>query len=375
MSTVKTDDRTAGPRRTRADAAALWRNAQPCVSHPFLKENRIRPFAGVRVHESSLVIPLYSPKFKGIANLMLIDAKGRVSRLISWFEAGVTYFAFGTKADLARTKTIYICEGWTNGWTIHDATGSVVIGPDCGSELITVAKSYRRGYPRAHMVICAINERWTYVNRPGGLVRNLGLDWAVAVANRVGGSLAVPDFADLKGKPTGFNDLRLREGSEAVLRWLKPGNARHAQTRAEAHDVIERVCSARLPGPDGASLAVDAVVAQVVRGWSPESRRKSKAVKAAIRLLGTAGLKVEDGRVLLSNKECWLHERLGQWWPDRRWLSLLRELSDVRPTKPKYFARGLTSRATSVPLCLFSLPKEKSTNAVAATEGQNGSAK
>ncbi len=371
MSTAKTDDRTAGSDGTPAGAAALWRNARPCVSHPFLDENRIRPFTGVRVHESSLVIPLYAPKSKGIANLMLIDAKGRISHLIPWREAGVTFFVFGKTADLKRTNTIYICDGWANGWTIHDASGSVVVGPSWRSDLFEVAEWCRRRYPKARLVICANNERWTYVDRFVHLVRNLGLDWAQSAAKRVGGSLAIPDFADLEGKPTGFNDLRLREGSEAVLRGLNPENARYARTRAEAHDVIDRVCSARLPGPDGASLAVGAVIGQVVRGRSAKSRRESKAVKAAMRLLGTAGLKVEDEHVLLSNKEGWLHEHLGKRWPDRRWLSLLRELPDVEPTGPMYFAPGLTSRATSVPLCLFSLPQETATeNSVAARQGQ-----
>ncbi len=376
MSTAKTEDRTAESRRTRADAAALWQNARPCVSHPFLDENGIKAPRNVRIHESSLVIPLYSLKNRSvIANLMLVNAKGRVSYLIRRLEAEVTHFAFGKKADLQRTNTLYICEGWTNGWTIHDATGSVVLGPDSGSELITVAESYRRGFPKARMVICAINERWPYVDQFGHLVRNLGLDLAKSAAKRVRGSLAIPDFGDLDGKPTGFNDLRLREGSEAVLRWLKPGNARYAQTRAEAHDVIERVCSARLPGPDGASHEVGAVIGQVVKGGSAKSGDKSKAVKAARRLLGTAGLKVVDGHVLLSNKECWLHERLGRWWPDRRWKSLLRELPDVESTGPEYFSRGLTSRATSVPLWLFSLPEKTSANAVAAPQAQAGPSK
>lgn len=374
MSTAKTDDRTAGSDGTPADAAALWRNARPCVSHPFLDENKIRPFTGVRVHESSLVIPLYSAK-RRFANVMLIDAKGRVSHLIPWREAGVTYFLFGTKADLARTKTICICDGWANGWTIHDASGSVVVGPSWRSDLFEVAESYRRAFPKARLVICANNERWSYFGWFGHLERNLGLDWATSAAKRVGGSLAIPDFADLEGKPTGFNDLRLREGSEAVLRWLNPENARYAQTQAEGHDVIDRVCSARLPGPDGASLAVGAVIGQVVRGRSAKSRREAKAVKAAMRLLGTAGLKVEDEHVLLSNKESWLHERLGKRWPDRRWLSLLRELPDVEPTDPRYFARNLTSRATAVPICLFSVPQETSPNSVAAPQVQAGPAR
>lgn len=373
MSTAKTDDWTAGSRRTPADAVALWQNARPCVSHPFLDENRIRPFAGVRVHESSLVIPLYSLKGDGIANAMLIDGEGGISYLISGLEAEVTHFLFGTNADLKRTNTIYICEGWTNAWTIRDATGSVVIGPSpWSSDLLTVAKWFAGRYARASFVICADNERWSYFDRRGRLVRNLGLEWAKSAAKCVGGSLAIPDFVDLEGKPTGFNDLRLREGSEAVVRRLDPRNARYAQTRAEGHDVIDRVCSAKLPGPDGTSQTVDAVLVQVARGRSAKFRREAKAVKAAIRLLGTAGLKVEDGRVLLSNKECWLHERLGMRWPDRRWLSLLRELPDVEPTGPKYFARNLTSRATAVPLCLFSLPQEASTNPVAASQGQAG---
>lgn len=355
MKTVEDDDWTAGSERT---PAALWQNARPCVSHPFLDENRIKAPRNVRIHESSLVIPLYSLK-GGIGNLMLIDAKGRVSYRIKWaLEAEVTFFVFGKTADLARTKTLYICDGWANGWTIHDASGSVVVGPSWTSDLFEVAEWCRRRYPKAHLVICANNERWTYVDRFGHLVRNLGLDWAQSAAKRVGGSLAIPDFADLEGKPTGFNDLRLREGSEAVARRLKPGSARYARTRAEAHDVIDRVCSARLPGPDGASLAVGAVIGQVVRGRSAKSGDKSKAVKAAMRLLGTAGLRVVGEHVLLSNKEGWLHERLSMRWPERRWKSLLRELPDVEPADPVYFARGLTSRATAVPLCLFTLPQE-----------------
>ncbi len=374
MSTAKTDDGTAGSRRTPANAVALWRNAQPCESHPFLDENRISPFTGVRVHESSLVIPLYSLK-GGIANLMLVDAKCRISYLVGGLEAETTFFIVGTTADLNRTNTLYFCEGWANAWTIHDASGSPVVGPlPWRSDLLTVAKWFAGRYPKARLVICADNERWSYFDRRGRLVRNLGLDWAKSAAKCVGGSLVIPDFVDLEGKPTGFNDLRLREGSEAVVRRLDPRSARYAQTRAEGHDVIDRVCSARLPGPDGTSQTVDAVLAQVARGRSAKSRREAKAVKAAVQLLGTAGLKVEDGRVLLSNKECWLHERLGKRWPDRRWLSLLRELRDVEPTDPKYFARNLTSRATAVPLCLFSLPQEASTNPVAASQGQAGPA-
>ena len=36
-----------------------------------------------------------------------------------------------------------------------------------------------------------------------------------------------------------------------------------------------------------------------------------------------------------------------------RWKSLLRDLPDARPTRPKYFTKSLTSRATSVPLRLL----------------------
>ena len=39
--------------------------------------------------------------------------------------------------------------------------------------------------------------------------------------------------------------------------------------------------------------------------------------------------------------------------PNGRWKSLLRDLPDTRPTRPKYFTKSLTSRATSVPLRLL----------------------
>ena len=335
----------------------LWdESAEPDVSHPFLERNEIPASQYVKALDDWLVIPLYAGS-KHPSNLLLIDPEGQ-TRFPPGCEIRQTYFVFGSAAAVKRTKTIYLADGWPNAWTVHQVTGSLVIGPAERSEFIPVAQLLRGWFPKARMVVCAVNERWSYFERGGWKIPNPAVDLARRVAERVNGRLVFPDFVDLDDRPTGFNDLRLQEGRRAVVASLDPKDDRAllARSRLRGHDVLDRVCFTVLPDAGDGGRNLGAVLTRVVRGLSARPDHPPEDHKAAIQVLRHAGLVVKGKHVFLSNRGSSLNALLEKRWPNRRWMSLVRELPGVRPTaSAKYFNPNLISRATSIPVSLLQL--------------------
>jgi len=111
------------------------------------------------------------------------------------------------------TLHVVICEGYATGATIHEATGwPVMVAFDAGN-LAAVAAMVRARMPKAVLVLAADNDQYP---RDDGAVRNTGVDAATAAAKECGGILAVPQFSDLKDRPTDFNDLAAAAGIEIV---------------------------------------------------------------------------------------------------------------------------------------------------------------
>ena len=332
----------------------FWgKEARPCKGHPFLAKMGIGDPGGVRVIGETLVIPMRTTR-DWLVNLQLIDPDGRIEYLPG-AEVKGTYCDFGSKSALQRTNTIFICVAWANAWSIHDATESVTIAVFSRSELIPVATRLRGLYPRARLVFCADNERWAHVEQEGLIFPNPGVLAAFEASEHAGGQFVVPDFQDLDGRPTSFNDLRQREGREAVIRWLDPNQTMYAKDYLEGHDVLDAVCRARFPDSDasGQHVRAGALLCRVVDGLANTTESGTRGGLEAARLLRGIGLQVAGDGLLVANRGGWLHERLEDRWPDGRWKSLLRDLPDARPTRPKYFTKSLTSRATSVPLRLL----------------------
>ncbi|MYA41495.1 MAG: hypothetical protein F4Z31_07070 [Gemmatimonadetes bacterium] len=354
---MRTTRAKPAPQWTPASIQRLWdERAGPCDSHSFLERNEIPPSQYVKALDDWLVIPLYAGS-KHPGNLLLIDPEGQ-ARFLPGCEIRRSYFVFGSAAAVKRTNTIYLVDGWPNAWTIHKVTGSLVIGPAKRSEFIPVAQFFRRWFPEAKLVVCAVNERWSYFERGGWEIPNPAMNLATRVAERVNGRLAFPDFVDLGGKPTGFNDLRLREGPRAVAASLDPKDLRTllARFRLQGHDVLDWVYEAELSGTVDIGRNLGDVLTRVVRGLSAQADRPPEGYKAAIQVLRHAGLLVKGKRVFLSNGGSSLNALLEKRWPNRRWMSLVRELPGVRPTaKAKYFNPNLISRATSIPVSLLQL--------------------
>ena len=110
------------------------------------------------------------------------------------------------KADSAAHEGILIvCEGFATGASIHEATGQpVAVAFDSGN-LEPVAKSLRKLYPDAALIVAADDDHQTEGN-PGRKAAN-------GVAKAVGGVVVVPMFpADRPDKATDFNDLHQLAG-------------------------------------------------------------------------------------------------------------------------------------------------------------------
>lgn len=121
---------------------------------------------------------------------------------------------------------VAFCEGYATGASIHDATGwCVVVCFDAGN-LVTVAEEFRVNLPTTEFVIAADNDRWSRM----GEIENPGVHFANRAAHAARARVVVPEFDDLDGRPTDFNDLAQREGIDVVQRQLMPPPPREERT-------------------------------------------------------------------------------------------------------------------------------------------------
>lgn len=116
-------------------------------------------------------------------------------------------------------STMYLCEGYATGASIHMATGqAVIIAFDCGN-MERVATASKELFPQAKIIIAADDDRWK--TKKDGSPHNPGVEHAKAVAARHGMQIVTPAFRDLSTRPTDFNDLHVLEGIDAVRGQVK----------------------------------------------------------------------------------------------------------------------------------------------------------
>jgi len=175
--------------------------------HPYLKKKGIGPVPGLKqADDGRLMVPVMN--FENVLHgLQFIDDQGEKRFLTDTKKKG-HFFQIGEPGE-----TIYICEGFATGASIHQTTTEAVfVAFDCGN-LRPVAEAIRQRWPDIEIVIAADNDQFKEKNP--GLIH--GREAALAVNAR----LAVPEFRDLTGEPTDFNDLANREGVYAVLEQLE----------------------------------------------------------------------------------------------------------------------------------------------------------
>ena len=215
-------------------ANLLWKDATPIEGdgHPYLQRKGIQAH-GLRIADWP-VRNREGEVFRHIAGTLVIpimDSKGKIVSLQGVFPD--IDKAFGRDKDflvggrkrgcffvIGRPATggvVCFAEGYATAETIHQATGWCVVVCWDAYNLPHVAKEWRALLPAGNFVIAADNDQFT-VRTPDkpNIVENPGLTYGRQAAAGVGARLVFPEFADLDGKPTDFNDLAQREGIAAV---------------------------------------------------------------------------------------------------------------------------------------------------------------
>lgn len=203
-----------------AQANTIWESATELEGdeHPYLKRKLVKSF-GLRIgrfrnQDGALLVPIRNIDGQ-ITSLQAIfqNENPQLGRDRDYLPGGQKrgcFHVIGNKPTGAN-PVIVICEGYSTGASIHQATGyCVVVAFDAGN-VPTVAKLTRQQFGRATIVVAADNDQWHEDGK-----QNDGVHYARQASITTGGLLAVPKFTRLSDKPTDFNDLHVLEGLNAV---------------------------------------------------------------------------------------------------------------------------------------------------------------
>ena len=225
--------RAKAAERHMRDILDMWARANDCKNHPYLEAKGIRNVSYLKsiidpeTEEETLLIPMVNIQSK-IRNIQRIWPNGHRQQMP---QAGGSKGLHNTIGGprFKDTKTVYVCEGWATGWTIHLATNAAVIVVFFDGELKTVGEIIKSRFPEANLIFAADNDRWKLVKREGRMV-NPGVYAAIKAAEALDAEYCIPDFPDLATKPTDYDDLRQMTDLETVRKWLVPAMATRAVT-------------------------------------------------------------------------------------------------------------------------------------------------
>jgi len=176
------------------EAQRLWDASAPAaVDHPYLIRKGCQPHT-LRQQGDMLLVPLYLDRV--LVNLQRIYPDG-AKRFLPGGRVTGCYSPLGR---LEPGASLYICEGWATGATIHEHTGAAVACAMNAGNLLEAGQRLRRAYPEVELVFAGDDDRQTEGN-PGRKAAN-----AAAIA--VGGLVTFPVWpADAPLSLSDFNDL------------------------------------------------------------------------------------------------------------------------------------------------------------------------
>lgn len=203
-------------------AAVIWAAATPidaAAAHGYLVKKGIQAHgarlidtAAARAHcvklsyslsGPLLVIPMRNAAGE-LRSLQFITADG-TKRPLTGGEKQGCHYRIDKPDSAAHGAILIVCEGFATGASIHEATGQLVAMAFDSGNLEPVAKSLRKLYPDAELIVAADDDHQTEGN-PGRTA-------AAGAAKAVGGIVVVPMFpADKPDKATDFNDLHQLAG-------------------------------------------------------------------------------------------------------------------------------------------------------------------
>ncbi|OGR01019.1 MAG: hypothetical protein A2511_01375 [Deltaproteobacteria bacterium RIFOXYD12_FULL_50_9] len=179
-----TRQRTADQKRIQAECRAwcanVWPKAQNATSdNPYLRRKGVKAY-GVKVFEDTLLVPVQD--LEGAIHGMQFIAPDGSKR----FKTGTNKVGHFFKIGMSKENIVIICEGYSTGATIHEATGhAVVVAFDAGN-LLPVAQRIRSRFCDMKIILAADDDKDTEGNP--------GISKAIKAARAVGGLLVYPLF-------------------------------------------------------------------------------------------------------------------------------------------------------------------------------------
>lgn len=186
-----------------ARAQKAWSEATPAINHPYLIKKGV-PSHDLRVsHDGRLVVPMKN-HMDEICGVEYISQNGEKKTSFESPKGGCYFTIKGNQ------ESIYICEGYATGATIHQVTGGTSIVAFSANNIPKVAEVIKAKFPASKITICADNDK--YKPDKG----NAGITYAQDAARKFNLKVLIPSFRDESTKPTDFNDLAALEGIDAV---------------------------------------------------------------------------------------------------------------------------------------------------------------
>jgi putative DNA primase/helicase len=140
-------------------AKAEWENAKPVKEHPYLKAKDVKSYSLREDNKGRLVIPIRDIEGT-LHSLQTIDGQGN-----KLFLPGGAIAGHFSSIDCTG-NTLLICEGYSTGATLHEATGRpVACALNCGN-LKPVCEALRKKSPDIKIIVCGDDDYQTDGN-PG----------------------------------------------------------------------------------------------------------------------------------------------------------------------------------------------------------------
>lgn len=172
-------------------------------NHRYLVKKKINP-SNIRIKGNSIVVPMFDVNHI-LWNLQIIKPDG-----IKLFHKGGKisgcHHSMGFLNNIL--PQIILCEGYSTGASIYQATGIPTAVCFSANNLESVAESLRARYPNTKIIVAGDDDQFNSVN--------IGRNKSFIAAKKVNASVIFPVFKDLSTKPTDFNDLHCLEGLETV---------------------------------------------------------------------------------------------------------------------------------------------------------------
>lgn len=209
-----TQEREKEQREARQEAKKLWNAGQTAETHKYLEKKKISNSLGaktVKIQNSNLLIVPIINVYGDIQGLQKIKESGE-KRFIKGQAIKGNFIVLPVGHSLKDKQTIYVCEGYATGVSIHEATKQPVICALSAQNLSSVCWALKEYNPQLDLIVAGDNDQKNPVN--------IGRTKATLAAQETNSKLVFPKFQKEDDDGSDWNDVCVKYGLQEVIRQL-----------------------------------------------------------------------------------------------------------------------------------------------------------